>query len=1197
MQEEQQRLLDDFKPQSEAESDWLKNIFGFILKHHSVLTCSPAPSSEVHPIPGVYQLSVCAVHSIQKKLSIAHSLPVSYRLLSVSELVSQQHLSCVSNLSWSTNQQRAWAREAELAAPGHKALPRVNLLLIGCLTEGQGGAWRLKDSSGSVQCECLSPSPQWLNRPVFLPHWNYIPHNASGQAEGCLELIGPPVFLDSSPELGLAGSCGRGAGHVGVREAAKSLRNRVKGQRLTVCGEVGSVCPLLELTGTSFFCFTLTEETVSVSVLVQKSRVWWWPCVHVGLRVCVTALRVCALRGWRGNNILCVTQHSQLHTNCTHAHAHTQSQQDTPTSMMTSQAACVDEGSGEEAEPEVVSPQFGVRMKCSRIINYQGTVSKVLSEGAGLYVMDGTVGMCLSYQPRARRTLRVGDRVELHHVHFLYRPCPDLPPSMLCTCLRSSLRVTTFSAVGGASASRRPGDQVLPRLLLQSDRAVSDYLWACHVSSQLTDSLVPTVLQLPSVCLLSWRLMEKHLRHHRRKHRDIYSEMLDTEHSCPLSQYSVDPSVPQCVGVLELCESLQTDCWSSFCPRSLVSSDGPSMTRVQLNSALSWSCRTLTSDPRTGTSLRGRPLLLVGVLQLPSVKAELKHCLQLSDGTGSISCVVTETTEDRGVQGGCFNTAWIGCLVCVFRFTMVTERFLQSQFPSYQHLDQDKFITHKHCRTYLQFSLDHVHILSPSVAMDTYLRQKGAESCENERTDDGEASARKRKRIDEDEALPSASSPGGGASRPCISMVISVESKEGVAWRNTGARSNMKDEEAGLRLHFSVKAAVIGSAVSWERDPKNVPITDTETRAGPGRVYLVFSGVTARWFPVLQTGNVYRLVAVNAQDPSALIGSELRGQSRVKLHADSTLQVQSDWRFYTLTHPRNTCTQSVSRIMSVSEVLDTSLELVCFQGLLTERIPLCDRTTDTQTRTGVRLTVCDHTGSSLQVYHKLSHTPYPPGLLPGNTLLLSRLQRRLSSSAHTPPPPMMHLGHWLLSGGQRCPLARVKGHLVCFLLLHLQWVCSLCSSTYTQSCSSSRCRSTSSIFQAKAKVVVDDGTGEAHVWFSGSLVRSLLGLADSQWEGLQRALRVKGHIRIYPKGRCLVSDGDSSDCLHHFLSCVCSSDVVSRPISFTCRKLTNQRSEEVKRFTRCDRDFLTRLIGPLQLTCLDLHADSAPLLR
>lgn len=77
--------------------------------------------------------------------------------------------------------------------------------------------------------------------------------------------------------------------------------------------------------------------------------------------------------------------------------------------------------------------------------------------------------------------------LQLHHVHFLYRPCPDFPPSMLCTCLRSSLRVTTFSRVGGSSPdSSCPGDGALPRLLLEKNMGVSEYLWTCHLSSQLS---------------------------------------------------------------------------------------------------------------------------------------------------------------------------------------------------------------------------------------------------------------------------------------------------------------------------------------------------------------------------------------------------------------------------------------------------------------------------------------------------------------------------------------------------------------------------------------------------------------------------------------------------------------------------------------------------------------------------------------
>lgn len=40
-------------------------------------------------------------------------------------------------------------------------------------------------------------------------------------------------------------------------------------------------------------------------------------------------------------------------------------------------------------------------------------MTEVVSEGAGLYVIDKKVGLCLAYQPALRRKLRVGDTVEV----------------------------------------------------------------------------------------------------------------------------------------------------------------------------------------------------------------------------------------------------------------------------------------------------------------------------------------------------------------------------------------------------------------------------------------------------------------------------------------------------------------------------------------------------------------------------------------------------------------------------------------------------------------------------------------------------------------------------------------------------------------------------------------------------------------
>lgn len=92
----------------------------------------------------------------------------------------------------------------------------------------------------------------------------------------------------------------------------------------------------------------------------------------------MTALRVCVLRGWRGNNILCVTERSEIHPDYTHTHyTHTDSQSDTPTPLMMSH---VDECECEEAEPEQDTVQSALRMKRSRVISYQVTQRTLSSD-------------------------------------------------------------------------------------------------------------------------------------------------------------------------------------------------------------------------------------------------------------------------------------------------------------------------------------------------------------------------------------------------------------------------------------------------------------------------------------------------------------------------------------------------------------------------------------------------------------------------------------------------------------------------------------------------------------------------------------------------------------------------------------------------------------------------------------------------
>lgn len=139
------------------------------------------------------------------------------------------------------------------------------------------------------------------------------------------------------------------------------------------------------------------------------------------------------------------------------------------------------------------------------------------------------------------------------------------------------------------------------------------------------------------------------------------------------------------------------------------------------------------------------------------------------------------------------------------------------------------------CRIYLQFSLDHVHILSPSAAMATLLALKVerlgdsvTEGNGNEEDgDEGSTATKRKKRRKREEkhfAPPATGSLPGR--RPCVSIIIRLEHKEGVAWRNTEAEQS--DGKTGLTLCFSVRATAVGPVVTWEQDPKNAVMTDKE---------------------------------------------------------------------------------------------------------------------------------------------------------------------------------------------------------------------------------------------------------------------------------------------------------------------------------------------------------------------------------
>ncbi|XP_053499587.1 CST complex subunit CTC1 [Ictalurus furcatus] len=1162
---EMEEFIEHYKHYTAVEQAWLCEVYTGVCDW-------------LHPVVGVSLgvLEEQLAHAVVLRLQRTHhSLPISYRFVSVAQLISTQHTSCFSSLTWSTSQHREWSREAEQHLPSHKALSRTNLILIGLLCDGRvsaqcDGSWRVRDASGSVHCEVLSSSPLWLGRLMLFPTWNYISYNAPGpgqQSEGCLELIDSPVCV--TPDLTAFDPGGSLSDVIGVKKAARLLRQKSsRGVYMCVYGEVCVICPLMVISGKTFFCLVLSEGDSTIPVLVTVPEcVYWRQCVSVGQSVCISALRVCSVRGWAGQRVLSVTAESRLHPNSriggesevtdthsdSHSESHTQSQSHTHTDTHLQQEY-------EEAQVH----DGPVRTKLSKIISYRGRITGVRDVEAGLYEIDGKMLLCLAYQPVRKwgGGLRPGAEIELHNVHFLFRPSPNAPDIVLCACLRSTVSVTTFSPLRSKVTLQR-SDGPLVRFLLEKNLSLSEYLWLCYCHTALTDRLCPRWVCEARVCVVAGRILQVILgdKDMKKNKRDIYKEMLQDTHTCPLTQvththscpltqvththscpltqvththscpltqvthYRVSSSSMSLYSIKQLCDWLEKESWACLSLSLLLPSSACHMTRAQLNPPLSWSAHTHT--------LANTYIVLVGVLELNVGGTTVR----LVDQTGAIDCVCVQSSTSE--QCGSIDTAWMA----------------------------------------------------------------------------GPSQTSRRRETE------------GTSVESCVSLLFHVHSKQGVAFRNVQSTN----EAHALILSFVVKATRLGDVQVWDRDPKNRSVEEREMKGAEITMELQFVDSAVRWFPLLQPGTVYRLIALHTQDVDVLSCSFVSVRGGVSLLSNPALLIQSKWRIHTLTPPLLLSQPEIQRVMSVSEVLHaSSADVVSFYGVISERITLQGETSKTpsvkslictkegvmETGLRVRLTLLDVESPHhpLQVYLDLTHNAYTPGLITGTTVHLYHFQRRVSVVCNVyccslpiscvivsglgsvkphPPPPTMHLGEWASVRAEHSIMGQVRGHMVCVLSLRLQWTCSLCESIFKQAACSRLCPpcdSTSAVFQAEAKVAVEDGTGEAQVWFPTETLANLLLLGESEWEGLQRLVRVKGHVRMYARGRSMVCDVDPEDPLVQYLCCVCSSRAVCRHITLTC-KLRSHKPEkaQLRKVSRGDREFLTKFPKPLQLQCTHIH--------
>ncbi|XP_061861468.1 CST complex subunit CTC1 isoform X2 [Colius striatus] len=1252
-----------------AEQRWLQAARDFA--HQALLAREGPGGPEPPPLDAVLRClrSACG-----------GDLPLGYSFISISDLQRQQCVPCCSHLTWSTNEFKEWAHQGQGVLPLQSALPRTYLILVGYLTDRRqenedevvDGCLYVKDNTGIIPCELLHFELEWLESLFLFPGWSYIPQTDQSAA-GYVEILVDPVPVNlpkEVPDTILV------TYPTSARPLLTSRAQCNKRSKLTVAGELVRLGPLLCIRHKTFFFLFLKciFSAVWVPVLVQKPKqLAWHHVLQLGHKYTVTGLSMCSLKK-SGQRMFVTGVSSCLLPYCAELlreQPPDSAWQDESTPSSSLEAA---EQLSDSLEPEV-EEETPRSTKESKIISYVGTVTKILNVQAGLFLLDDKVCLCLAYQQLLNfaHGLRPGACVELIDVHLLQKPLVSFPFVVLGACLSSTVVLKSFSRLSTSYQPPASSGNLFLQLLFRYNLGIPLYLWLV--------SLLETFEERFSCFFGRHRLLLSSTHRNagaaekflvpllqavvpgRGEARDIYNEILSEIHHCPLQKYL--PLNPPCQApsLSAVCHMAEQKSWEGFSPSQLLSSsEAQHMGTQELNRKLAWSYCTLSAG-----SFQSR-LILLGVLRVSSRKSSL----QLQDKSSTLPCVISHK------DGSPFaHTALIGSLLQVENYQLIVERFLQTDFPSWEHLANLEHVREKKTSVYVQFYFEDVQVLHAAEGRIQKGIRSGDSSSMRKKDDGGltsELETPKAKMLKLEDPKPEThrdencqegqSSPRGTS---CVSRLFLVTQKEGLMLRNY--QLPRKEDAAGQQLQRSFQATVLwlGRARLWShpREIGNLPELEEMGRDGEEDVtrqeaLLLFMGKSLRWFPFLHLDGLYRFVVPCCSDLevfdklcSPLVPTKFLSRSSCPL----CLPVQDAWHLQHetwISHlpehqlaARSVLTGMDQRIFSIAEVLSDSFtgSLVSFSGEIVERT-LCaspknektSLTVDLQQQKGsllasdhsVKLSVSAASGSPvvMDIYIAATYLQHLWGLLPGAKILFQNLERKISrfhnvyctyiasSSMSTvslpasrPPFPSSPAGEAstlslvflssLQPPLQNPPQARILCHLSCVLTLSLQWVCSLCSSIFKEGrCTrhSPPCPSHAGVRQASARVLVEDGTGEALVLCRNQLVAAVLGLSPLEWEALENCVQSRG--RVYFQHGEAAGSGcveEPEDLIACYLRSLCRSPLICRPILLDFSldrkpsKIPQPAPLQLRNFRSGEVEFVSQVGPRLSLLCLNVE--------
>ncbi|OPJ69380.1 CST complex subunit CTC1 isoform A [Patagioenas fasciata monilis] len=1205
-------------------------------------------------------------------------LPLAYSFISISDLQHQQCMPCCSHLTWSTNEFKEWAHQGEGALPMQSALPRTYLILVGYLTDRRqenkeelvDGCLYMKDNTGIIPCELLHFELEWLESLFLFPSWSYIPQTDQNAA-GYLEILVDPVPVHLPEEVPTSIPVPYPVSAEPLLTFRIPCKERSK---LTVAGELARLGPLLCISHKTFFflflkCFT---SAVLFPVLVQKpNQLAWHHTLQLGHRYTITGLRVSSLKK-SGQRMFVTGVSSCLLPYC----AEQVSEQPVDSAW---QGESTPSSSLETAEQLSGSLELGVEeerpasTKESKIISYVGTVTKILNVKAGLFLLDNKVCLCLAYQQllNSARGLRPGACVELIDVHLLQKPLVSFPFIVLGACLSSTVVLKSFSRLSTPYQPPASSGNLYLQLLFRHNLGMPLYLWLVSILETFEERFscfFGRCTLLLSSTHRNPRAAEKFLVPllqamvpDREEARDIYNEILAKIHQCPLQKCLTLKPPCQAPSLSAVYRMAEQKSWEGFGPSQLLSPlEAQHMGTQELNRRLAWSYCTLSAG-----SFQPR-LILLGVLRVSSRSSSL----QLQDKTSTLPCVISHK------DGSPFaHTALLGSLLQVENYQLVVERFLQTDFPSWEQLENLEYVREKKISVYVQFYFEDVQVLHAAEGQiqkglrsrnSSSLRKKDGGSLTSElETPEAKMLKLEDPKPDTQSAEDCQKGQSTNTRTSCVSRLFLVTQKEGLMLRNYQLPREGDGEGQELQRSFQATVLWLGTPQLWShsRDTGNpLELEETSCDGEEGitqhEALLLFMGKSLRWFPFLHLEGLYRFIVPHCSDLEVFdklcfppVPAKFLSMSSCPL----CLPVQDTWHLQHETWiscltehqlaARSVLRGMDKRISSIPEVLSNSFtgSLVSFSGEIVERT-LCasPKNEKTSLTLGLRkqkgsLLASDHTvklsisvasGSPgvVDIYIAATYLQHLQGLLPGAKILFQNLERKISrfhnvyctyiasscvSIVSLPAfplpsspageglsPPLVFLSN-LQPHLQHLPKARILCHLSCVLTLSLQWVCSLCSSIFKEGrCTRDNplCPSRTGVRQASARVLVEDGTGEAFVLCRNQHVAAMLGLSLLEWEALQNCVQTRGRVSIQhgeATGTGCVEEPE--DLIACYLRNLCRSPLICRPILLDFSldrkpsKILQPAPLQLRNFRCHEMEFVSQVGPRLSLLCLNVE--------